>query len=121
MQTAADFAAALSALRRRAGLTVREVSRRTGIPAGTLGGYFSGRHLPAMTQPRVLADLLAALGVGDDELPTWREQLAGVRRRPGPRPRVKPGLDDQDGGQATDLDAVAVSAGEGDAQPKWQT
>lgn len=89
MQTADDFALALSALRRRAGLTVREVSRRTGIPSGTLGGYFSGRHLPSLTQPAVLADLLSALGVGDEEFPTWREQLARIRRRPGPRPRVQ--------------------------------
>jgi transcriptional regulator with XRE-family HTH domain len=119
VQTASDFSAALSALRRRAGLTVREVSRRTGIPAGTLGGYFSGRHLPSLTQPRVLADLLAALGVGDDELPTWRDHLAGVRRRPGPRPRVKVDADGRDGGQPTD--PGAASAAEGDAQPKWQT
>jgi transcriptional regulator with XRE-family HTH domain len=88
VQTASDFAVALTDLRRRAGLTVREVSRRTGIPSGTLGGYFSGRHLPSLTQPRVLADLLAALGVGAEEFPTWRDQLARVRRRPGPRPRV---------------------------------
>jgi transcriptional regulator with XRE-family HTH domain len=90
-----DFAVALTALRRRAGLTVREVSRRTGIPSGTLGGYFSGRHLPSLSQPRVLSDLLGALGVGDEEVPTWREQLARVRRRPGPRPRV-PVTSDQD-------------------------
>ncbi|WP_182920301.1 helix-turn-helix domain-containing protein [Nocardioides cavernaquae] len=90
MQTADDFSLALTALRRRAGLTVREVSRRTGIPSGTLGGYFSGRHLPSLTQPRVLADLLSVLGVGDEEFPTWRDQLARVRRRPGPRPRVSP-------------------------------
>ena len=30
----------------RAGLTVREVAKRSGIPVSTAGDYFSGRHLP---------------------------------------------------------------------------
>jgi transcriptional regulator with XRE-family HTH domain len=104
VQTADDFALALTTLRRRAGLTVREVSRRTGIPSGTLGGYFSGRHLPSLSQPRVLADLLAALGVRDEEFSTWRDQLTRVRRRPGPRPRVPV--------DATDSAGAAQSAGD---------
>ncbi|GAA4105719.1 helix-turn-helix transcriptional regulator [Nocardioides kongjuensis] len=47
----ADLAAALTTLRTFRGLTVREVARSTGIPSATLGGWFSGRHLPPHSQP----------------------------------------------------------------------
>ena len=85
IQDAAGFAAALTALRARAALTIREVSRRTGIPSATLGGYFSGRHLPPPTQPAQLAELLDTLGVPAEEHDEWRTALNRVRRVPGPR------------------------------------
>jgi len=87
VETAADFAAALTDLRVRAGMSVRDVSRVSGIPPATLGGYFSGRHLPPVTQPRVLARMLQALGVEACEVEHWRDELVRVRRTPGPRPR----------------------------------
>ena len=46
IQTAADFARALQALRDRSGLKIREVARLTGGQRSTVGGYFSGQHLP---------------------------------------------------------------------------
>ena len=85
IQDAAGFAAALTELRARAALTIREVSRRTGIPSATLGGYFSGRHLPPPTQPAQLSELLTTLGVPEDEHDAWRAALNRVRRIPGPR------------------------------------
>jgi WD40 repeat protein/transcriptional regulator with XRE-family HTH domain len=78
--TGAELAAALTDLRLRAGLSVREVARRTGIPSATLGGYFSGRHLPPATQPQVFGEVLAALGVPDPlAVEEWRDALLRVR------------------------------------------
>ena len=85
IQDASGFASALTELRARAALTIREVSRRTSIPSATLGGYFSGRHLPPPTQPAQLSELLSTLGVPDDEHDDWRAALNRVRRVPGPR------------------------------------
>ncbi len=79
--TAAEFAAALTDVRLRAGLSIRDVARATGIPSGTLGGYFSGRHLPPTTQPQLFGQVLDALRVHDpDEVAQWREALLRVRR-----------------------------------------
>lgn len=61
----------------------------TGIPPATLGGYFSGRHLPSPTQPHVLADVLDALGIEERAQEPWREALLRVRRLPGPRSRQR--------------------------------
>lgn len=69
------FAAGLSELRSRAGLTIRDLSAATGIPPGTLGGYFSGRHLPPSNRPEVLGDVLAACGVPEDEREEWADRL----------------------------------------------
>lgn len=82
---ASSFAAALTELRARAALTIREVSRRTGMPSATLGGYFSGRHLPPPSQPAQLTQLLTALGVPEGDHDEWRRALNRVRRIPGPR------------------------------------
>ncbi|MGB7981043.1 MAG: helix-turn-helix transcriptional regulator, partial [Candidatus Nanopelagicales bacterium] len=79
--TAREFAAALSEVRLRAGLSVRDVARATGIPSGTLGGYFSGRHLPPATQPQLLGQVLGALGISDPHaVEQWREALLRARR-----------------------------------------
>lgn len=94
--TGSEFAAALTDLRHRAGLSIRSIARSTGIPSATLGGYFSGRHLPPATQPQVLEDLLAELGVHrPDDVQRWRSALARARRatpgRPGSSPTRRPG------------------------------
>ncbi|UDY23730.1 helix-turn-helix domain-containing protein [Nocardioides sp. Kera G14] len=75
-----SFTSALAALRARQGLTVRAVSQRTGIPTATLGGYFSGRHLPAISQVQSLDALLVALGVEAEQLPEWHDALGRARR-----------------------------------------
>jgi len=85
--TQQDFGRELSALKKRAGLTVRKVARATGLPVSTVGDYFSGRHLPAGGRPDQLAGILRACGVTDDDLVTrWTDALQRARRPPGRRP-----------------------------------
>jgi WD40 repeat protein/transcriptional regulator with XRE-family HTH domain len=88
--TAEEFGAALTQLRERAGLSIRQVARATNIPNATLGGYFSGRHLPPPTQPQVLTALLDALGVEGGDHATWRDATIRLRRLPGPRSTQTP-------------------------------
>src|SRR5215468_3726510 len=61
--TQADFGRELTALRERAGLTIREVSKTTRIPVSTTGDYFSGRHLP--TDRQQLLRILEVCGETD--------------------------------------------------------
>jgi transcriptional regulator with XRE-family HTH domain len=58
-----DAGRELTLARMRAGLTVREVAKRAGIPVSTAGDYFSGRHLPPPTQPDLLHRLLIERGI----------------------------------------------------------
>ena len=81
IQTAADFARALQALRDRSGLRIREVARLTGGQRSTVGGYFSGQHLPLDRQ--LLTRLLTVCGEGDPaRIERWQQALLRVRRRP---------------------------------------
>ncbi|HEX6249652.1 MAG TPA: helix-turn-helix domain-containing protein [Nocardioidaceae bacterium] len=78
-----DFAEALTALRHRAGISIRKLASLTGIPPATLGGYFSGRHLPSVSQGGALEDVLAALGVTEpSEVDRWLEAVRRLRARP---------------------------------------
>jgi WD40 repeat protein/transcriptional regulator with XRE-family HTH domain len=86
LTTREEFATTLTALRHRLGLTVRDVSRRTGIPSATLGGYFSGRHLPPLSQAESYEALILALGVPASEVDAWRTALIRLRQLAGPRP-----------------------------------
>lgn len=86
-----ELAAALTALRHRAGVSIRRLAAVTGIPSATLGGYFSGRHLPSVSQGSALQDLLAALGVTDEaEVEAWLEAVRRLRARPSAAPRPNP-------------------------------
>lgn len=76
-----DFAESLTGVRLKAGLSVRQVARVTGIPSGTLGGYFSGRHLPPVNRPEVLDSILGACGADADVAARWRERLVDLHRR----------------------------------------
>lgn len=85
--TRAEFAVELTALRERAGLTIRDLARATGLRASTLGGYFSGRHLPQLNPADSLAAILKVCGVTDPGVvEAWCEGLRQVRHMPGPRP-----------------------------------
>ena len=90
--TAADFARALRALRGLARLSIREVAARLSgcatdpVSSSTLGGWFSGRHLPAPAFARsgTVAMLLAVCGETDpSRLKQWLRALDRVRRGPG--------------------------------------
>ena len=81
-----DAGRELTLARMRAGLTVREVAKRAGIPVSTAGDYFSGRHLPPPTQPDLLPRLLRACGISAEaELQGWADAVAATRRPPGRR------------------------------------
>ncbi|HEX5770905.1 MAG TPA: helix-turn-helix domain-containing protein, partial [Nocardioidaceae bacterium] len=83
ISTTAEFADALTALRHRAGISIRKLASVTGIPPATLGGYFSGRHLPSVSQGSALEDMLSALGVSDrDEARAWLDAVRRLRARP---------------------------------------
>jgi WD40 repeat protein/transcriptional regulator with XRE-family HTH domain len=84
--TRQQFAHGLTALRKRAGLTVRQVARRTGIPSGTLGDYYRGRHLPAVNHD-VLSKIVRACGITDENtVREWESVLRRVRYRPAGTP-----------------------------------
>jgi WD40 repeat protein/transcriptional regulator with XRE-family HTH domain len=85
--TQQDFGRELTALRKRAGLTVRQVARAAGMPVSTAGDYFSGRHLPADGRPEQLFGILQACGEADSAvLARWASALQRARRPPGRRP-----------------------------------
>ncbi|MGA8046193.1 MAG: helix-turn-helix domain-containing protein [Dermatophilaceae bacterium] len=71
------FAELLTEARLNAGMSIRDVSRRTEVPVSTLGGYFGGRHLPPPNRPDALRELLAAIGVPEEDHDRW---LAALRR-----------------------------------------
>jgi WD40 repeat protein len=82
-----DFGRELTKARQRAGLTVRQVARSSGIPVSTAGDYFAARHLPPASQPGLLPRILATCGISDRaEVDRWLDALNRVRRAPGRRP-----------------------------------
>jgi WD40 repeat protein/transcriptional regulator with XRE-family HTH domain len=83
--TRRDFAVALTRVRDLSGLTVRDVAKAAGVPHGTMGDYYAGRHLPPLRADR-LPGILRVCGVSDpEEIAGWLEALRRVRPRPGPR------------------------------------
>ncbi len=69
VSTRRDLARALTALRERAKLTIRDLARESGVPSATIGGYCSGRHVPSLTH---LDPFLAVLGVlGERDPAPW--------------------------------------------------
>ena len=86
-----EFAAQLSAVRVRTGKTIRALARELDQPSATIGGYFSGQHLPSVAQTELFRSLLRGLGILEQrEIESWIDALARVRRRPGPRPATAP-------------------------------
>lgn len=84
--TRKDFKRELTALRVAAGKSIRGLSEETGVPSGTLGGWFGGGNVPGLHQKDTFADLLRASGVRDvREVGRWQDALARVQVAPGPR------------------------------------
>ncbi|MEO3924339.1 helix-turn-helix domain-containing protein [Micromonosporaceae bacterium B7E4] len=85
----ADFAVELTALRERAGLTVRQVAGQVDSHGAhsTLGDWFAGRGLPSPTSLELFVRVLRVCGVDDsDRIEEWLSAWRRVRRAPGPRP-----------------------------------
>ena len=79
--TRQDFGQQLTLARERAGLTVRQLARKSGIPATTVGGYLTGRHLPERNPPDLLQRLLRACGISnEDTVAQWQQAYWRVRR-----------------------------------------
>lgn len=85
VSTRADLAAALTALRLRAGLTVREVVARSGGLHGTIAGWFGGQHLPTKASLPMFDAMLRSCGVPDGELAAWAEAVQRARRANAPK------------------------------------
>ncbi|MEO3808355.1 tetratricopeptide repeat protein [Sphaerisporangium sp. B11E5] len=61
-------------------LSIRDIELLTGIPASTLGGYFAGRHLPALKSGN-LPKILRACGLRDlTDIDRWLSALGRLRR-----------------------------------------
>jgi WD40 repeat protein/transcriptional regulator with XRE-family HTH domain len=95
-----ELGSVLTQLRLRAGLTIRELASRAGLPTATVGDYVKGRHLPGPAQSAQFRKLLEACEVSDpDELSRWQDALNRVRAstdgrqsRRGPDGAPYPGL-----------------------------
>jgi transcriptional regulator with XRE-family HTH domain/energy-coupling factor transporter ATP-binding protein EcfA2 len=76
----------LALVREVAGLSIRDLAKKTGIPHSTLGGYFSGRHFPPLRILDQLDLLLDVCGVRDREQhDEWKKAFHRARRAHGPR------------------------------------
>ncbi len=74
-----DFAAALTALRTRSGLSIRALAHALQTPTATIGDYCSGRHLPGPAQQELFAEMLTLLGVPEDQLSEWLALVSRLR------------------------------------------
>jgi transcriptional regulator with XRE-family HTH domain len=75
-----QFGAALTALRERAGLSVRDVAKALRIPPATAGDYFSGRTLPPARMAPMLSGFLHLCGITDRSLvDDWHHALVRLR------------------------------------------
>ncbi|MGW4295168.1 nSTAND1 domain-containing NTPase, partial [Micromonospora chersina] len=85
----ADFAAALTARRELAGLTVRQVAAKAGgySASSTIGDWFAGRGLPSLASQDLFLKVLTVCQVLPTEIDEWLDAWRRVRRRPGPRPQ----------------------------------
>jgi WD40 repeat protein/transcriptional regulator with XRE-family HTH domain len=124
-----EFAEALTALRLRSGLTVRELARRLDTPTATIGDYFSGRHLPGPAQLPLFQALLHECGVAEGDVEDWVAALTRVRqnsdgriaRGPAPYRGLEPfGVDDAGlffGREAATRELLARLAGAFESHP----
>jgi WD40 repeat protein/transcriptional regulator with XRE-family HTH domain len=79
IETREQFAAELTALRLRAGLSIRALAQLLGTPPATVGDYCSGRHLPGPGQQELFTAMLRACGVEDSGFEAWLETVSRLR------------------------------------------
>ncbi|WP_063038446.1 WD40 repeat domain-containing protein [Nocardia pseudovaccinii] len=88
IRTREEFAAALSALRVAAELTVRQTVELSGCPQGTLSGWFAGQHVPTDGNEKMFRAVLAVCGIGTRaEQEPWLTAVRRVRGTTGRRRR----------------------------------
>ncbi|OYD67303.1 nSTAND1 domain-containing NTPase [Rhodococcus sp. OK302] len=81
IESRGQFAEALTALRKAAGLTVREAVDRSGGLHGTVSGWFSGQHLPTPASTPMFTKLLEACGIDSEEQrQRWLSAVQRVRQ-----------------------------------------
>ena len=85
IRTREEFAAALTALRTSAGLTVREAVAASAGLHGTVTGWFAGAHVPTAASEDMFVRLLTACGIAPDEQAPWLAAARRVRPTPGRR------------------------------------
>ncbi|QGF23851.1 PD40 domain-containing protein [Raineyella fluvialis] len=75
---------ALAAGRSRAGLSYRDLSRRSTVPVATLQGWIGGRSLPTPALRSAFLEVLDLLGLTADHTgPEWWQAVEDARRIPG--------------------------------------
>lgn len=75
---------ALAAGRSRAGLSYRELARRSHVPAATLQGWIGGRSLPTPALRSAFYDILDVLGLATEHThEQWWDAVEQARRVPG--------------------------------------
>ncbi|MEU7588180.1 AAA family ATPase [Micromonospora sp. NPDC049230] len=93
-----DFVTALKALRHGSGHSIRDLAQMVTahdiahtVSASTLGGWFTGAHLPTRKLTSAFVSLLVVLGVRDENrIAVWLAALDRVRAQPGPRSAEAP-------------------------------
>ncbi|WP_432973860.1 hypothetical protein [Dactylosporangium sp. CA-233914] len=93
-----EFLAALKRLRHGSGHTIRDLAQMIGaqdpahsVSSSTLGGWFTGAHLPTRKLTGAFVGLLGVLGEKDEaRVAEWLAALDRVRAQPGPRPAAAP-------------------------------
>ena len=75
-----DFADALRELRQASGSTVRAIADRADVRLATVGGWFSGKHVPTPTNQEAFQRVLGACGVTADDADAWWAAVLRVRR-----------------------------------------
>ncbi|MFG1770744.1 helix-turn-helix domain-containing protein [Nocardia salmonicida] len=86
IRTREDLASALADLRESAGLTVRQLAQKSGVPQGTIGSWSAGHHVPTKANEPMFRKLLGACGVTDlTEQDAWAHAVERVRTAGGRR------------------------------------
>ncbi|GAB2665980.1 hypothetical protein GCM10027088_50980 [Nocardia goodfellowii] len=77
-----QFGAVLTRLRREAGLSIRKVADRAGVPVPTLGGWYAGNAVPAIDAAAYLESVLKVCGATDrfEELWEAANRIRGTAR-----------------------------------------
>ena len=82
-----ELGVALTELRQRAGLSVRDVASEADALLGTVAGWFAGQHAPTAASREMFESVLTVCGVPAAEHPEWWAAVTRVSRRPSRRTR----------------------------------